>query len=293
MGAFRNLTGEVFNGIKVLSLSSRRGNSGQYYYNCICHCGKPFITTGNSLVSGHTRSCGCSHCVTRPGTAGPHTAMDLIGTVYGYLTVVDYSGYDYSRKRHLWKCLCKCGRYVTVSTGDLRRGHKKSCCQCDYAQKRINELRKFKTLDEYKLRNILNAMKMRCYNPNNPEYHRYGGRGIKICDEWMGDTRVFVDWALTHGYKRGLTIERIDNDKGYSPDNCDWKDRFAQMNNTSKNYWLKISDSLSLTRAQCARLIDVSYDKSRTFSDNELIRRVKHCLAANESTLVKAMRPLG
>lgn len=79
--------------------------------------------------------------------------------------------------------------------------------------------------DQSRLLAIFRQMKTRCYNKNNPSYPRYGKKGIKICDEWMNDRRTFVEWALSHGYKEGLTIDRIDPDKGYSPDNCQWLTR--------------------------------------------------------------------
>lgn len=78
---------------------------------------------------------------------------------------------------------------------------------------------------------IWRSMKSRCYNKNNPRYHRYGGRGITVCDEWLHNPKAFCEWALSHGYEDTLSIDRINNDNGYSPDNC----RFADMNTQALN----------------------------------------------------------
>lgn len=82
-------------------------------------------------------------------------------------------------------------------------------------------------------------MKSRCNSPTNPKYESYGKRGIKVCDEWNEDFFVFKAWALKNGYEEGLSIDRIDNNKGYSPDNCRWTTRIVQQNNMRSNVYLE------------------------------------------------------
>ena len=76
-----------------------------------------------------------------------------------------------------------------------------------------------------------NNMKSRCHNPNNPSYKDYGARGITVCDEWRNDFKAFYDWSMANGYQDDLTIDRTDNDRGYSPDNCRWVTMEVQCTN--------------------------------------------------------------
>lgn len=73
-----------------------------------------------------------------------------------------------------------------------------------------------------RLSNIIRGARQRCNNPNHRNYHAYGGRGIKVCEEWNNHTGAFIEWALSHGYRDDLTLDRIDNDGDYCPDNCQW-----------------------------------------------------------------------
>lgn len=91
------------------------------------------------------------------------------------------------------------------------------------------------------LYNICTQMIMRCHNPNNAAYCNYGARGITVCDEWRFDRTKFVEWAYANGYQKGLSIDRIDNNKGYSPDNCRWASRLTQQNNTRRNRSLTVN----------------------------------------------------
>ena len=78
-------------------------------------------------------------------------------------------------------------------------------------------------------------IKERCYNENSKSYHRYGGRGICVCEEWLNDSSAFARWAIENGYEKGLEIDRIDNDKGYSPENCRWVTKKENTRNTRRN----------------------------------------------------------
>ncbi len=142
---------------------------------------------------------------------------DYSGKRFGRLTVLEHVGYD-KHGRAQWRCLCDCGKETTVASSNLRAGYTRSC-GCLF-----QEMNKGITRDgnkASKLYMIWAGMKDRCLNPNNKKYARYGGRGITICQEWM-KFEPFMEWSLSHGYMGGLSIDRIDNDKGYYPENCQW-----------------------------------------------------------------------
>lgn len=106
-------------------------------------------------------------------------------------------------------------------------------------------------------------MKSRCNNPNTPEYHRYGGRGITVCKEWENSYIEFRDWAYDNGYNPNLprgvcTIDRIDNDKGYCPENCRWVSQKEQMNNVSYNHYETLNGETH-TLAEWAKIYNVPY----------------------------------
>lgn len=121
----------------------------------------------------------------------------------------------------------------------VKNGHTLSC-GCLQKEK-LSQASKTHGQTNSRLYRIYNGMKNRCYNKKQPNYSNYGGRGITICDEWLRSFAVFQSWALANGYSDDLSIDRIDNDKRYSPENCRWATRTEQNENTRNNHLVTIN----------------------------------------------------
>ena len=152
---------------------------------------------------------------------------EMIGRRFGKLTVVSRCGSEKGNglSRKLWDCVCDCGKHKIVNTRSLTNGHTQSCgCLADESRKKPKI--DIVTREEHiRLRKVWNSIKKRCYNPNSQEYKNYGGRGIKMCDEWRNSSKAFIEWALNNGYSIGLDVDRIDNNGNYEPSNCQFLTR--------------------------------------------------------------------
>ena len=159
-------------------------------------------------------------------------ALDLSGRRFGHLLAIDkISKQGRSRKYTFWNCICDCGRLCSVRTSSLMSGVTRSCG----CRERIRKHGMATKVKQHRLYIIWKGMRARCLNPNHKNYKNYGGRGIKIAPEW-DDFKTFYDWSFENGYnldaKRGeCTIDRIDVNGNYTPNNCRWVDMKTQTNN--------------------------------------------------------------
>lgn len=181
----------------------------------------------------------------------PQGVNDLSGQKFGKLTVIGFAKQNKWRKS-FWRCRCDCGKMTIVSGSDLKTGNTASC-GCYWRE----QVRKARTTHgdsvhgsvspEY---SIWQGIKERCANPNSPAFENYGGRGISMCERWLNSYENFIaDMGRRPTPKH--TIERKDNERGYSQENCCWATRFEQARNTRRNHRLEI-DGVTQTIADWA-----------------------------------------
>lgn len=219
MGKFKDLTGQTFGKWTVVDIDETKD---RIHWWCECECGKEQSIRASSLTSGNSK--GCREC----------TRNNLMGKTFGRLAVIKDSGERAKNGNILWECVCDCGKKRLVLGANLLNGQTKSCgCYSTDILKKVSTKHGLSKVNGKKTKLFMtwDAMRQRCTNSNHASYKDYGGRGITVCPEWLNNFKSFYDWSMDNGFSNDLSIDRIDNDKGYSPDNCRWVDAKTQIRN--------------------------------------------------------------
>ena len=183
-------------------------------------------------------------------------AIDLTGKCFGRLVVIRQAGHK--RKELAWECLCDCGEKCVSCGYDLRSGKKTDCG--NHRKEKLSASNKKHGLYGSKIHSTYYNMKNRCYNPKYYLFEHYGGKGITVCEEWLGEHGLenFYQWSIENGYQENLSIDRIDNSNGYSPENCRWVTMKTQQNNRTNNRLITINGQTK-TMKQWADYYGASY----------------------------------
>lgn len=215
-----NLIGQKFGEWEILS-EAKDDRPGRYF-ECMCSCGKIQNVHWISMKLGRSKR--CWDC----GRIKTGKEEEMIGKKFGKWTVLYVSGRSF--KSFQYKCICECGFEKDIHGPHLRQGKSKMCRNCSNQIKAKNNiLHGLAKTSTYK---IWNQMIQRCNNPKSTMYHRYGGRGISVCERWK-DFRNFLKDMGERPNK--LDLDRIDNDGNYEPSNCRWISHKENCNNQSRS----------------------------------------------------------
>lgn len=182
--------------------------------------------------------------------------LKLEGKRFGRLVVLKRA--DNSKKGlTYWLCKCDCGNTKVIRGTHLVAGKIKSC-GCISIEK-VKQRQITHNLSKTRLYHIYRGIKSRCYNPKNECYRIYGGRGITMCEEWKNNFLSFYNWAINNGHREDLSIDRINNDGNYEPNNCRWATPKEQSNNTRRCIYVTYNNETH-TITEWGRILNIDAD---------------------------------
>ena len=247
--AKQNYVGKQFNMLTIIDCyRDIYQNRNRIFVKCKCDCGEEVSATLTEIKNGHIKSCGCIRKF--------DFDRDYKNKVFHDIKVLGLI--ELNPKKVL--CQCHCGEKFIAPLIDLLKKTRYiiGCRKCNDGKNIKYNKMKREELSNGDIKIVFYKMKNRCYNSNSSDYKWYGAKGIKICDEWLNNTNAFIDWALSNGYEKNLTIDRIDGNGNYEPSNCRWVDMEVQNNNKQKLKKYNYNGEM-LTLAQISRKCGIKY----------------------------------
>lgn len=221
MGKFKNLTGTIRG--RLIVTDKYKIENKKTFWLCNCSCGGEKWIRADHITLEKVNSCGLCE------------GNECIGKKFGKLTILKRLEKEEGQKQYKFLCECECGNFHTSTLGHLKDGHVNSCSNCN----RIYSKHEF----HRKIYKRWYDMISRCEKETDKSFKNYGGRGIKVCNEWK-DYITFRDWCLKNGFKEELELDRINVDGNYCPENCRFVTKKENANNTTRNI---VIDGLTLS----------------------------------------------
>lgn len=236
---FKSYEGKRYNHLTVISEEPYKIISGRKrrIVKCLCDCGKEITAVLVELQVNRKTSCGCFR----------NDITLFLNKRIGRLIILSEGERHISssgKSLRTVNCLCDCGKTTNVMLNALTSKNPTLSCGC-LAIETSQIVNKKHGLKDHNLYRKFYGMKTRCYNAKDEHYKDYGGRGIRICDEWLNDFQSFYDWAMANGWQQGLDIDRINNDGNYEPSNCHFVTTLVN-NHNRRNSKLSNEDVLDI-----------------------------------------------
>lgn len=235
----KDITGEKFGKLTVLKRDGyTNGKRKSILWLCKCDCGNEVLRTSAHLKQNYNSTCGKCNLI---------NDLEYIGKKFGYWTIIEPAKGKDRKKSYL--CECKCGTRKVVHLDTMKLGKSKSC-GCFHKEKLIEDKTTHGKTGQ-RIARIYYNMMSRCYDEKNKRFSDYGGRGVRVCDEWRNNSCAFIEWATQNGYSDDLSIDRIDNNGDYSPNNCRFITTKEQSNNRRNSILLTFFGNTKTMKEWC------------------------------------------